>query len=80
MDPVTQGAFGAVFAQLKGRQKDLAKAGVIGALAGMAPDLDILIRSDTDPLLALEYHRHFSHSLSFIPIGGLIVSLVLHPL
>lgn len=80
MDPVTQGAFGAVFAQLKGRKKDLAKAGVIGALAGMAPDLDILIRSDTDPLLALEYHRHFSHSLLFIPFGGLIVSLVLHPL
>ncbi|RVU84839.1 metal-dependent hydrolase [Leucothrix sargassi] len=80
MDPVTQGAFGAVFGQLHGRKKDLAKAAAIGALAGMAPDLDILIRSDEDPLLALEYHRHFTHSLLFIPIGGLIVSLFLHPL
>ncbi|PWQ95349.1 metal-dependent hydrolase [Leucothrix arctica] len=80
MDPITQGAFGAVFAQLHGRKKDIAKAGVIGALAGMAPDLDILIRSMNDPLLALEYHRHFTHSLLFIPFGGLIVSLVLHPL
>ena len=29
----------------------------IGALAGMAPDLDVLIQSDTD-LLALEYRHH----------------------
>ncbi|KAG1707756.1 ADP,ATP carrier protein 1 [Nymphon striatum] len=45
MDPITQGAFGAVFAQTQGKTKDLAKAAIIGALAGMAPDLDILIRS-----------------------------------
>ncbi|WP_299880825.1 metal-dependent hydrolase [uncultured Cocleimonas sp.] len=79
MDPITQGAFGAVFAQTQGNAKNLAKAAVIGALAGMAPDLDILIRSDHDPLQALQYHRHFTHSLLFIPIGGLICSLVLHP-
>ena len=80
MDPITQGAFGAVFAQTQGNTKNLAKAAVIGALAGMAPDLDILISSDNDPLLALQYHRHFTHSLLFIPIGGLICSVVLHPL
>ncbi len=79
MDPITQGAFGAVFAQTQGKTKDLAKAAVIGGLAGMAPDLDILIRSDNDPLLALQYHRHFTHSLLFIPIGGFICNLVLHP-
>lgn len=80
MDPITQGAFGAVFAQTQGDTKHLAKAAVIGALAGMAPDLDILISSRDDPLLALQYHRHFTHSLLFIPIGGLICSLFLHPL
>ena len=80
MDPVTQGAFGAVFAQTHGQRKNLAKAAVIGAIAGMTPDLDILIRSTSDPLLALEYHRHFSHSLLFIPIGGLLCSLLLFPL
>ncbi len=80
MDPITQGAFGAVFAQTQGKKKDLAKAAVIGALAGMAPDLDIIIRSADDSLLALEYHRHFTHSLLFIPFGGLICSLFLHPL
>lgn len=80
MDPITQGAFGAVFAQTKGKSKNLAKAAVIGGLAAMAPDLDVLIRSSNDPLLSLQFHRHFTHSLFFIPFGGLICSLVLHPL
>jgi len=80
MDPVTQGAFGAVFAQTQGNVKDLAKAAVVGGIAGMAPDLDILIQSTEDPLLALQYHRHFTHSLLFIPFGALIVSLLLYPL
>jgi len=44
----------------------------------MAPDLDVLIRSGSDPLLFLEYHRQFTHSLIFIPFGGLICASVLH--
>lgn len=80
MDPVSQGVLGAVFAQTHGPRHALAKAAVIGAIAGMLPDLDILIRSSTDPLLAVEYHRHFSHSLFFIPIGGVLSSLLLYPL
>lgn len=80
MDPITQGVLGGIVAQLKSKPKDLAKAATIGALAGMAPDLDVLIRSEGDPLLALEYHRHFTHSLLFIPFGGLICALVFYPL
>ena len=38
------------------------------------PDSDVLIRSASDPLLHLEYHRHFTHALLFIPIGGLITA------
>jgi inner membrane protein len=41
----------------------------------MAADLDVLIRSPSDPLLGLEFHRHFTHSISFIPIGGLLCAL-----
>ncbi len=41
----------------------------------MAPDLDVLIRSSTDSLLAIEYHRHFTHSLAFVPIGATIALL-----
>ena len=39
----------------------------IGFLSGLAPDLDIFIRSESDPLLFLEFHRQFTHSLIFIP-------------
>jgi inner membrane protein len=80
MDPVSQGVLGAAFAQTRGPEKTLAKAAAIGAFAGMVPDLDVLIRSSADPLLAVEFHRHFTHSLFFIPIGGLLCSLLLHPL
>ena len=78
MDPVSQGVFGAVFAQTRSQKKNLAKAAVIGALAGMAPDLDIVLRSTDDPLFALEFHRHFTHSLIFIPFGALICSVFLY--
>nr|CAA6829937.1 MAG: Integral membrane protein [uncultured Thiotrichaceae bacterium] len=80
MDPVTQGVLGAACAQVSSDKIKLAKSALIGALAGMAPDLDILIRSADDPLLYLEFHRQFTHSLLFIPFGGLIVSLFLYPL
>lgn len=50
---------------------------VCGVLAGMAPDLDVLIHSAEDPLLFLEYHRQFTHSLVFVPFGAALVSLAL---
>src|SRR5689334_9710027 len=78
MDPVTQGALGAaVSLALLSKRVPLSSARLawVGALGGMAADLDVLIRSDTDPLLAVEFHRHFTHSLAFIPIGGLLASL-----
>ncbi|MFV8819642.1 metal-dependent hydrolase [Haliea sp. E17] len=80
MDPITQGAVGAAAAQLAARPRDFAKVALVGALGGMAPDLDIFIRSGTDPLLALEYHRQFTHSLLMIPLLGGIVGLALYGL
>ena len=47
----------------------------MGAIGGLAPDLDVFIRSASDPLLNIEYHRHFTHSLAFVPIGGALASL-----
>ncbi|MBI1382426.1 MAG: metal-dependent hydrolase [Planctomycetaceae bacterium] len=47
--------------------------GALGALAGIAPDADIAIRSSDDPLLVLEYHRHFTHSLVVAPVLALFV-------
>lgn len=78
MDPVTQGVLGAVFAQTRSSPSKLAKAAVIGAIAAMAPDLDVFIISSHDPLLTLQYHRQFTHSLLFIPIGGLLCALALY--
>jgi inner membrane protein len=80
VDPVTQGALGAAWAQPAARGRTFAAASVIGAASGMAPDLDLLIRSRTDPFLAVEFHRHFTHSLAFVPIGALICALLLYPL
>jgi inner membrane protein len=80
MDPVTQGLLGATAASLAADRSRLPAAAVVGALAGMAPDADVLIRSSTDPLLFLEYHRHFTHSLIFIPVGALLCALAFHPL
>ena len=75
MDPISQGALGAVAAQNTATNKQLLAATLTGVIGGMAPDLDIFIRSDEDPLLFLEFHRQFTHSLIFIPIGGFICAL-----
>lgn len=80
MDPLSQGVLGAALPQASARRREAASAGLLGFLAGMAPDLDVLIRSSEDPLLFLEYHRQFTHSLLFIPVGGLLCALVLHGL
>ncbi|MFT5421026.1 MAG: inner membrane protein [Candidatus Endobugula sp.] len=76
MDPLTQGMLGVVAAQSFAKPKVLLTASLLGLLSGMAPDIDIIIRSTTDPLLALEFHRQFTHSLFFIPFGGFICALV----
>jgi inner membrane protein len=80
MDPLTQGTLGAALPQAASNARLAGTAGLLGFLAGMAADLDVLIRSAEDPLLFLEYHRQFTHSLIFIPIGGAICALVLHAL
>ena len=67
MDPLTQGALGAALPQAtwaawtRHNKAQVAVAGVLGMLGGMAADLDVLIRSDTDPLMFLAYHRQFTH-------------------
>jgi inner membrane protein len=77
VDPLTQGALGASLPQSVARRQRSGLAMLCGLAAGMAPDLDVLIRSREDPLLFLEYHRQFTHSLLFIPIGALLVALAL---
>ncbi|MBL4711362.1 MAG: metal-dependent hydrolase [Gammaproteobacteria bacterium] len=80
MDPLSQASLGASLSQsfTNDRSKQLT-ALIIGALAGMAPDLDVFIRSADDPMLFLEFHRQFTHSLIFIPVGALLCALVFYP-
>ena len=80
MDPLSQGTVGAAFAQSVANKNNIFKIGFIGFLAGLTPDLDVLIQSSTDPILSLEYHRQFTHSLFFIHFGSLIVALLIFPL
>ena len=80
MDPLSQGTVGAAFAQSTASKDTIFKISVIGFLAGLAPDLDVMIQSSADPILFLEYHRQFTHSLFFIPFGSLIIALLIFPL
>jgi len=76
VDPISQAVLGASASQSVARKRELTAASLLGALAGMSADLDVLIRSSTDPLLFLVYHRQFTHSLVFIPFGALICAVI----
>src|SRR5690606_22592031 len=77
MDLLTQGLLGAVLAQSVARPQEMRMASGIGLVAGVMADADIFIRSSHDPLLVIEFHRHFTHSIFFVPVGALVVSLLL---
>ena len=78
MDPISQGVLGASFAGVLSNSKKLRLASLCGCIGGLAPDLDVIIKSNSDPLLSLEFHRHFTHSIFFVPIGGLITCLLIY--
>ena len=80
MDPLTQGLLGGSLALASADAKHARRAAGIGAVAGMLADIDILIHSPQDPLLNVEFHRHFTHSLVFVPLGALLAAALLWPL
>lgn len=77
MDPLTHSVLGMAVAiaatPAKASRRAAALAGLTG---GLLPDADIFLRSATDPLFAVEYHRHFTHSLSFSPVIGFLGALI----
>ena len=79
MDLLTQGLVGGLMAQSLATKAEKKIATLVGVVAGLLADADILIRSSSDPLLTIEYHRHFTHSLVFIPVGAAIAMLLLWP-
>ena len=89
MDPLTHALMGAAFAagaaSLRRQRQESALvtrrfAALAGAVAGLAPDIDVLFQSGEDALLVLDYHRHFTHALLFAPLGALVVAGLLWPL
>lgn len=77
MDLLTHAALGAAAAAAIAPAGRLRLAAAIGAAAALLPDVDALIASRTDPLLTLEFHRHFTHALAFVPVGALIAAALL---
>lgn len=80
MDLVSHAVIGAASALVAAKPTEIRTAAFAGAIAGMAPDADAFIHSSNDALLYLEYHRHFSHALVFIPFCALLVAALLWPL
>jgi inner membrane protein len=76
MDTLTHGLLGAAASQAIFAKKLPRSAGLIGLVAGMAPDLDLFMGSASDPVATILYHRQFTHSLIFIPLGAMLVSLL----
>lgn len=79
MDILTHGLLGGTLAQACSKKGETRAATTVGFLAALLADADALIQSSSDPLLTLEYHRQFTHSLIFIPAGALLVTLILWP-
>ena len=79
MDLLTQGLLGGVLGLSVANEKESRNAALTGFTAAILADADILISASDDPLLNLEFHRHFTHALVFIPIGALIATLLLWP-
>jgi inner membrane protein len=70
MDPISQAALGAVVGQIAGHRRLGYRAATVGALAGAAPDLDVLFAVGGDYFDQLVLHRGFTHSLFCAPLVG----------
>lgn len=80
MDIVSQGLLGGALALAASKETETRYATAAGFAAALLADADVLISSPGDTLVNLEFHRHFSHALLFIPIGALVAALLLWPL
>ena len=68
MDPITHMTLGACLAMAVSPAPRRRAAALAGAIAGLLPDADVFLRSNADPLMFLEYHRHFTHGWVVQPL------------
>lgn len=76
MDPITQAALGAVTGQAVGHRRLGRSALIAGAIAGAAPDIDVLFSIGGDWFDELVLHRGITHSLFFAPVVGPAAGLI----
>ncbi|MFM7181236.1 MAG: metal-dependent hydrolase [Verrucomicrobiales bacterium] len=76
MDPLTHSTLGMAVAMLVAPRGYRRQAALAGLAAGLLPDADVFIRSDADPLLGVEYHRHFTHSVLFQPVIAVLAASI----
>jgi inner membrane protein len=76
VDPITHVLLGASLGYAAFGKKLGRTAALAGGLAAFVPDADVFIRSASDPLLAIEYHRGFTHALMFAPVGAALVASI----
>jgi inner membrane protein len=74
MDFLTQTMLGAAAGHAALSSRLGRAALLLGAAGGALPDLDVLLTGFADPALPSGLHRHFTHALVFIPLGGLIAA------
>jgi inner membrane protein len=81
MDLITHGLLGAAVAHAAYGRVLPRSAWLIGALAGVAADMDRFLRIPGDPVLELFLQQQFTHALAFIPTGGFLAALpfLCHP-
>ena len=77
MDPITHGLIGATTTQSFANKQNIRQISLVGFFGALLPDLDVFINSAADPLLTVEFHRQFSHSLFFTPVGALIATVII---
>ena len=75
VDPLSQAVLGAGVAHAIFGRKLPVMAAVIGAAAGMSPDLDILIPTLGDPTAGWVWHRGPTHSVAWWFFGGPLAAL-----
>lgn len=75
MDFITQTLLGSIAAQATLTPRLGRKAALFGAMGGALPDFDVFLLPLADPALPFELHRHFTHSLFFIPAAGALAAL-----
>jgi len=75
MDVITQTVLGATAAGAVLNRKLGRVALLVGGAGGALPDADSVFEYISDPALPWQYHRHFTHALAFVPIGGVLAAL-----